>query len=609
TAASFAEALVTPGYVTPTHVRTGTHAAAAVRPPRWRRALWPMVAGGLGLLALWGWLRSEPPPPVARFDIAVTGSPDLRTGANGATIALSPDGQAFAYVGDDQRLYVRDLTHLESRALPGSADATPFFSPDGAWIGFFGQGALRKVARAGGPPLEIAAASALRGATWGRDGTIVFAPTVNSPLLRVADGGGPVDTLTRLDTERGVSSHRWPHYLPGQRGVLFQACRGSLDTCEIAVLDLRRDTVRYLLPGLTPRYVPTGHLVYVGTNGALLAVPFDVGALEVTGSPVSLAEGILVKGSWNGDYAVSESGNLVYVTGEVARVGLSLADSTGVAQILIPDLPNGHAPRFSPDGRRIALRASQEGTNEIWTYDLAQGTLSRLTFEGGADYPVWSPSGDTIYYTADRGGTGRDLWARAADGSGAPVRLLERDSDQWEIVWTRSGDHALIRESGAQAGPDLLVLARGTEGEPRPWVVSSFSERSPTLAPDGRWAAYVSDESGQDEVYVRAFPEAAGRWQVSTGGGTEPHWAMDGRTIYYRHSDTLYAVAVTSRPSFVVGRRRQVLTGNSQTSGFHTNYDRDASGRFVMLSQSVSASTSVVVVLNWFEELRARAGR
>jgi Tol biopolymer transport system component len=276
---------------------------------------------------------------------------------------------------------------------------------------------------------------------------------------------------------------------------------------------------------------------------------------------------------------------------------------------VIEDVTDGYAPRFSPDGRRIALRASREGGQEIWVYDAGTATLSRLTFQGGTDYPVWSPRGDTVYYSAAGSGTNRDLYRRAADGSGVADTVLARPGEQWEIAIAPNGEHALVREIGAATGADLLVLPLRPRGELRPWVQTPFAERSASIAPDSRWAAYVSNESGPDEVYVRAFPEPSGRWQVSTGGGSEPLWSRDGRTIYYRRADTLYAVSVTTRPTFATGPRRAVLAGPYQVNGNHTNYDRNPrTGEFVFLGQTQSATLRPIVVLNWFAELRARAG-
>jgi tRNA A-37 threonylcarbamoyl transferase component Bud32 len=610
-AASFAEALVTPGYVTPSPTRAGMTAATDAR----RAPILTVVSVTAALifagLAAWGWLRGAPAAVVARFDIGVVGSPGPATVANGASLAIAPDGSHFVYVATDGGLYDRDLGQLESRSLPARGFA-PFFSPDGEWIGYADRGALKKVAPTGGPPLAIATVNfdLFRGASWGEDGAIVFAPDVNSPLLLVPDGGGPIDTLTHLDGARGVTSHRWPEWLPGQHGVLFQACSGSADQCEIAALDLRTDSVHYLVPGTSPHYISTGHLLYTSPSGSLLAAPFDPDRMELTGNPVSLMEGILMRASWNGDFAISRNGTLVYLSGQAGGGDLTLLDSTGNARALLPDLVDAQAPRFSPDGRRVAFTAAPEGPSEVWIFDRTLETVSRLTFEGNALYPTWTARGDTVYYSTDADSPDRDIWRRAADGSGVPERVLARPGDQYEIALPVTGGIALVREIPTTgSGLDLYALPLAPAGDLRPWVVSSFSERSPSLSPDARWAAYASNESGADEIYVRAFPEAQGRWQVSSGGGTEPLWSSDGRTIYYRRADTLFATAVQTGLTFVVGQRRTVFTTSFRQITNHANYDRDGrTGELVTIDQTEENASSLVVVLNWFEELRRRMG-
>jgi serine/threonine-protein kinase len=607
-AASFAEALVTPGFMTASTTQAGVTATGSRTIPGLTivSLIAAMIFAGL---AAWGWFRAEPPPAIARFDIGVTGSRSLATSGNGASLAIAPDGSHFVYVASDGTLYDRDLDQLESRPLPANGYA-PFFSPDGEWVAYADGNALKKVAPNGGPPLALASVGSglFRGGSWGEDGTIVFTPDVSSPILRVADGGGPVDTLSRLDPARGVTSHRWPEWLPGQNGLLLQACRGGPDLCEVAVLDLRTDSVRYLLPGASPHYISTGHLVYTSPAGALLAAPFDPDRMELTGNPVSLLEGILVRSSWNGDFTIARNGTLVYLSGQTAGGDLTLVDSTGTVTVLLADQIDAQAPQFSPDGHHIAFTAAPEGTPEVWILDRTLETVSRLTFEGNALYPAWTARGDTVYYSTNADSPDRDIWRRAVDGSGAPEHVLERPGQQFEIAVPRTGGVALIREI-ATTGPDLYALPLGPADEPRPWVVSTFSERAPSLSPDARWAAYVSDESGQDEIYVRAFPEAEGRWQVSSGGGTEPLWSGDGQTIYYRRADTLFATAVQVRPTFSVGQRRTVLTHHFLQITNHTNYDQDPlTGGFVVVAESEGTPTALVVVLNWFEEVRQRMG-
>jgi len=612
-AKAFAEALANPSFT------SMTVAGGRAVVPSSRRAVAIPVLAAIAIvataLAAWGWFRESPQPAVAQFDVRVTGSSALASAGNGASLAIAPDGSRFVYVASDSgRLYVRDLGQLRSRALSARGFA-PFFSPDGKWVGYADGGTLKKVALSGDPPLTITtfvSPDLSRGASWGEDGTIVFAPYVLSPLFVVPDGGGPVDTLTHLDAARGVVSHRWPEWLPGQHGVLFEACGGAADSCEIAVFDRRTDSVRYLTEGLSPHYVATGHLLYTSPTGTLLAAPFDLDRMEMTGKPVSLMEGILVRASWNGDFAIARNGTLLYLSGQTTGYDLKLLDSVGTARVLLPDMIDAGAPALSPDGRRVAFTSARGGPSDVWIFDRTLESVSRLTFEGNALYPVWNPSGDTVYYSTDTGSPDRDIWRRAADGSGDPERVLERPEDQMTIAIPDTGGVALFRENvvsrpGNEGG--LYTLPLAPAGEPRPWVVSSFWERGASLSPYARWAAYTSNESGQDEIYVRAFPEPKGRLQVSSGGGAEPLWSRDGRTIYYRRADTLFAAAVQTSPTFSVGQQRTVFTANFNPSAFHvvTNYDRDPrTGEFVVFTQHEGSTAALVVVLNWFEELKQR---
>jgi len=610
-AKAFADALNNPAFTTATGVAAAAVApatAAALRHSRMAIALLAVAFAAAVAFATWGWLRKAPQPAVARFDIRTAGGSAPATNDNGASLAIAPDGSRFVYVADDSVLYVRNLGQLSSTALPAKGGA-PFFSPDGKWVAYADRDTLKKVALSGGPPLAIASVrrDLFRGGSWGKDGTIVFTPGVLDPLFVVPDGGGPVDTLTHLDTARGISSDRWPEWLPGQQGVLFEACRGAPDRCEIAVLDRRTDSVRYLVPGLSPHYVSPGYLLYTSAGGTLFAAPFDPDHLQLTGKPVSLLEGLLVRASWNGDFAIARNGTLLYLSGRTVGLDLTLVDTTGNERVLLPDQIDLQIPTLSPDGRRVAFTAASGGLPQVWIFDRMLKTVSRLTFQGSAQYPAWSPSGDTVYY-AGKAGTGDwDIWRQAADGSGAPERVLKRAGDQHEIAIPNSGELGLFRQ-GYAAGT-LYTLPLTPAGTPHPWVASDFAVRAISFSPDGRWAAYTSNESGTDEIYVQAFPNAGRRWQVSAGGGTEPLWSGDGRAIYYRRADTMFAAAVQTTPTFSVHGHRMVFTAhfNPMVYDLHTNYTRDPrSGDFIMVSRPEGSTAALVVVLNWFEELKQR---
>jgi Tol biopolymer transport system component/tRNA A-37 threonylcarbamoyl transferase component Bud32 len=609
-AKAFADALNNPAFTTATGVAAAAAApatAAALRRARMAIALLAVAFAASAALAAWGWLRKAAQPAVARFDIRTAGGSAPATSANGASLAIAPDGSRFVYVANDSGLYVRDLGQLESAPLPAKGVA-PFFSPDGKWVAYADRDTLKKVELNGGPPLAIASVrrDLFRGGSWGKDGTIVFAPGVLNPLFVVPDGGGPVDTLTHLDTARGVTSDRWPEWLPGQQGVLFEACRGAPDRCEIAVLDRQTDSVRYLVPGLSPHYVSPGYLLYTSPGGTLLAAPFDPDRMELTGKPVSLMEGLLVRASWNGDLAIAPNGTLLYLSGRTGGYDLTLVDTTGNTRVLLSDLVDLATPALSPDGRRVAFIATSGGLPQLWILDRTLKTVSRLTPQGSAQYPAWSPNGDTVYYSGNAGSGDWDIWRQAADGSGAPERALQQAGDQREITIPNTGRFALIRQ-GFTGG--LYTLPLAPVSAPRPWVANGFFPRAPSFSPNGRWVAYTANESGKDEIYVRAFPNAGRRWQVSSGGGTEPLWSSDGRAIYYRRADTMFAAVVQTTPTFSVTGHRMVFTASFQPYVYdlHTNYTRDPrSGDFIMVSQPQGSTAALVVALNWFQVLKQR---
>jgi len=461
----------------------------------------------------------------------------------------------------------------------------------------------------GGPPVAIAAVlkDLFRGGSWGEDGTIVFTPGLTNPLLAVFDGGGPVDTLTHLDPAHGVTSDRWPEWLPGQKGVLFEACNGAPDRCTVAVLDRGTDSVHDLAPGLSPHYVAPGYLVYTSPSGTLLAARFDLDRMVMTGKPVSLMEGILVRSSWNGDFALARNGTLLYLSGRATGSDLTLVDTTGKARVLLPDLIDLNAPRLSPDGRRVAFNAASTGLRQIWIFDRTLETVSRLPFEGITDSPAWSPSGDTVYYPGRTKDGSWGLWRQAADGSGAPERVLAPVAGAaFEIAIPITGGVALMQRLDSTEG--LYAVPLTPNGQPRPWAVNSSSNQAPSFSPDGRWVAYSSFEvgSGKGQIYVQAFPHAGRRWLVSSGGGTEPLWSRDGRTIYYRRADTMFAAAVRTTPTFSVDRNRLVFTGDFAPTVYNlqTNYTRDPrTGDFLMVAHPQENTAALVVVLNWFRVL------
>ena len=620
TAAQFAEALRHPGTLPLTTSRTSAQPAGkpAGRATRvvLRTVPWLVAAAAAGA-AFWLWRYPRASAETPRFSIVVPDSQGVRTDHSNRSLAFAPDGSRFVYIGSGphrkRMLFERSVGQLEPRLIPGTEGAEgPFFSPDGQWVAFFADGKLKKVALAGGPPLSVAETPNPRGGAWGEGGVIVFNGAGASGLLRVSAAGGPVDTLTRpqSDTTTGTS-HRLPQFLPGGRTVVFTEMVGA--GARVAALDLTSRRITTLMDqAMDAHYAPTGHLVYGTQTGALVAVPFDAKRVRVTGSPVSLLEGLLVKPAAGvAEFDLSASGRLVYLAGIQTPRTLVVVDARGTERPLGQMVGLG-SPRFSPDGRRIALFSAEGRSSDIRVLDLERKTLSRLTFEGQNLYPEWTPDGRRIaFYTFGRKSLqGIHLFWTAADGSGEARPLYAAPGNQVEVQFTPDGRTMAFRQTtpGTTTKRDIWIAQVDSPQAAHPYLNSLFDERSMVLSPDGHWMAYVSDESSRDEVYVRSFPEASGRWQISVDGGVEPRWAHSGRALFYRSGDSLVSVAITTRPGFVVGQRSLVFTRPYFMGDTHHAHWDVAPGDkgFVFIRQGTE-TPSLVVALNWFEELKRRS--
>jgi eukaryotic-like serine/threonine-protein kinase len=612
--------------------------ATAVAIPRLRVWQRPATAAVIAVsliatagLAVWALMRPAPAPPVELVRFAV--SPPSRqslvaTNPNDPDVAISSDGTRIVYVaGDDgpdfaQHMYVRALDQLEARRLEGLENPrTPFLSPDGKWVGFFGEpNVLKKVTLNGGPAVTISKISGgPRGASWGPDDTIVFA--TNDPatgLFRVSAGGGEADVLTTPDAQKGELEHFWPEVLPGGKAVLFTILSKADATqhAQIALLDLQTGEQRVLVPGGSyPRYMPTGHIVY-GVEGTLRAVAFDLGRLEVRSDPVPVLQRVVTKSSGAASFSVAQDGSLVYLArelqGGVERT-LVWVDRKGREELLKAPPRAYTLPRISPDGTKVALGVRDQ-ENDIWVWDLARATLTRLTFDRGVDtVPVWTPDGRRIAFSSTRGdatGSESNLYWQPADGTGAVERLRESAEPQWPLSFSRDGTRLLFGENGSTTGFDIGILPLEGERHATPLVQTTAQEDSAEVSPDGRWVAYQSNESGRNEIYVRPFPEVSGgRWQVSTGGGIQPLWGRDGRELFYLAGPgRLMATPIQpgAGATFAAGNPRVVFDGQYVSEG----YDVSPNGqRFLMIKDVRRTAegpppSQLFVVQNWLEELK-----
>ena len=583
----------------------------------WRAtAVW--AAAGLAAciavgLTVWNLKPAPAPKAVSRLTITLPPGDQLAA-QDYPALALSPDGTQLAYVairGGTRQIYLRALDSLEARPLAGTDGAnTPFFSPDGQWVGFFAGGKLKKVSVSGGAALTLGNAANPRGASWGSQGMIAFSPQNVAVLQQVSDAGGTPQPLTRF--EKGDISHRWPEFLPDGKAVLFAAGRSvaNWSNAQVVVQSVGTGEGRNLIQaGMYPRYAPSGHLVYA-QGGSLIVVPFDPRRLAITGAAVPVVESVLQStGNGAAQYSFSATGSLAYVPGGVqaTQLGLVWISRDGAEQPLTAPARAYQLPRLSPDARRVAV-AIQEQEMQVWQYDLSRGSLTRLTFEGNSNQvPAWTRDGKRIAFGSNKEGPMNIFWG-PTDGSGGLERLNTSEHNQGPMSWSPDGQLLAFVELNPTTGWDIWVL-RMADRKAQPFLRTPFNENSPRFSPDGRWLAYISDESGRYEVYVQPYPGPGGKWQISTEGGMEPVWNPNGRELFYRTENKMMAVDISTQSSFSAGKPRLLFSEPYlPTPIVPANYDVSPDGqRFLMLKPAEqTAATQINVVLNWFEELKQK---
>ncbi len=608
-------------------IAAGGSAAGVTAPVTARRKLRERLAWSLALvfaltaaLAYWQLVRERrSPPPPLRLSILLPPTEALGFSRDRAAIAISPDGKQLAYTarrGDTSQLYLRALDRLEPTLVPDSEGAyIPFFSPDSHWVGFFAQGKLKKAAIAGGVPQDICAAGDGIGASWGSDDMIYFTPLWTKGIWRVPASGGAQEELV-IAPEPGKSerAYLWPEALPGGKTVLFTAWTGgSFDGAHIVAFRLDTRERRTVIDGGTyARYVPTGHLVYA-RGAELLAVPFDAQRLEVRGTAVPVLDGLMTGASaGDADFGFSRDGTLLYVPGGLRLLEYALVwvDQKAAVRPMSGRQRSFEVPRLSPDGRHVAVVIAGS-TYDVWLYDVARDTLTRLTFGGDDNFPVWSPDGKRIAFNSTRAGAA-NLYLTATDGSGTVERLTTSDYSQYPGSWSPDGKFlAFTEEAHPHTGDDIWLLPMQGDRRPQPLLQTPFNEWQPRFSPDGRWLAYTSNESGSAEVYVQPFPSPGAKWKISTDGGTEPLWGPTGRELFYRNGDKMMAVSLETKPAFAVSNPRLLFDAPyAHISSDIPNYDVAPDGRLLMVreNQQKATVTQLNVVLNWFEQLKQRAG-
>jgi eukaryotic-like serine/threonine-protein kinase len=606
-----------------TDARSSEAQVAPGRAPARRRLARTTIVAAFALAlaaAVGAWVLKPPPatapPLVTRFQVELPANSTWTRMAR-HVIAVSPDGTRVAYVAD-QRLFVRAFDEFESTTIAGVIDPSEiFFSPDGQWIGFYGQGKLRKAALSGGAVNPVSTVDLPSGATWG-NGSIVFGQKTG--IFKVADTGGTPELLVSAEANEQLAQ---PSLLRRGEVLVYTRARVGmpLDDAEIVVEDGATKVRRVVARGTDGRYLPTGHLIY-SRAGDLVALRFDLATLRAAGTPVVLQSGVANSAqTGTAQYGFSETGTFAYVPAVRREARLLWLDMQGGERPIPSDVRDYVFLRLSPkDGSRLAFVAEQDqGNVEIFIRDMARGITMRLTNSAGIDTaPIWTPDGKRVIYASNRDGYVTNIYWQPADGTGAAERLTSSPNVQQPYTVTPDG-RTLIYPEFASNQFDIYAMALTGDRTPRALLKTQANERRPALSPDGRWMAYQSDEMGTYEIIVRPFPEVdRARHPVSVGGGANPIWSPLGNEIFYQQGAQLVRVSVTTTPRFSVGEPQvissEALSSSASASpasyadaGFSFGIAPDAQ-RFIIAKpvDNRSITSQYRVVLNWFEDVKAR---
>lgn len=529
------------------------------------RLAW-ITAGILGLLAITAvvaclLLANRPVRVVQSSILPPPGNTFREAGDYAGPVILAPDGTRMAFTARDDKgktlLFVRALNSLEAKPLTGTDGASfPFWSPDGRALGFFAGGKLVRIDADGGPTQVLCDASAGRGGTWGKDGTIVFSPSQTIGLMRIPSAGGTPEPASSLDASKGENSHRWPYFLPDGKHFLYWArssrgpqehtlCVGTLGSLQAKVITRSESMAVYA----------SGYLLYL-RGSTLVAQPFDAQRAEIVGDSIPVAEHIVYDVSASRAlFSASDSGMLIYQSGDMAPPDEKLAWFTreGKESSVISQGEDFQGPALSPDGTYLAVAIVNIGlgTQNIWIFDLQRGTKTRLTFgDSTQNFPVWTPDGKTVLYGSNAQGPFH-IYAKSADGTGEERALLGGPGEM-AIPASVSPDgkylaYGLRTANDGRGVFDIWALPLSGNGKPFPVVHNNFSSSRAVISPDGKWLAFANNESGRNEIYITAFPGGGAMWQVSTNGGSQPEWRKDARELFFVDpSNTFMAVDVTA---------------------------------------------------------------
>jgi eukaryotic-like serine/threonine-protein kinase len=557
---------------------------------------------------------------VSRFSLPLPKGCSLELRRDG--LALSPDGRYLALIARQDSislLYLRDLNQLEMKLVTSTAGfdlSGVFFSPDGQWLGFFANGKLMKLSIHGGTPVAIC--DVLRGngdsggeASWAESGDIVFMKEWGAGLWIVSSEAGSVPRpLTTLNSEAGERAHFLPRALPGGKKALFSIWRGGdFDDNSVAAIDLKSGEYHTVLNGGSGgTYLKSGHVAFM-LGSTLTAVPFDASALKVTGEAMPLVEKVLMNGGNAYPYfAVSDDGLLVFAPGEVEFVPtiVTLVEHGSSIRKIDATGASFGFPLFSPDGNSLAV-VIFGATFQMGIFDLQKNVLRPLTFAGDNVRASWLPDGSRISYSSNADGRYK-IYTVATDGSSPPQKLFDSDANPHPSSWTHDSKTLAYVVSGKETGFDIWLYSSAGTSQTRPLIATRANESSPSFSPDDHWIAYVSDESGESEIYVQPFPSLSGRWRASTGGGLFPKWSQDGRHLMFQRNDEIISIPVTvtttnNGNAITVGKEERFLV----RKGLIT-FDLSPNGKTVVVGQTRTELLvdHVNIVVNWFAELKDR---
>jgi eukaryotic-like serine/threonine-protein kinase len=514
--------------------------------------------------------------------------------------------------GPQTQLFVRPLEGLEAMPLPGTTNAVaPFFSPDGRWLAYFAGGELKKVALSGGAPVTLCEAPVGLGGSWNEQDDIVFAATTGSGISRVSAFGGRPERVSTLNEANGEFSHRWPEWLPGGKTILYTVgTLGSWNDAQIVAQSLTTGSRTVVVQGgSNPRYLASGHLLYIH-NGVMMSAPFDAAGAAVTGSATALVDGVLQSSDGAAQFSASAAGHAAYVEGffgaEQRRLVMVGRDG---AITPLPAQPRSYQwPRVSQNGQKI-LVTIEGAPPDLWVYDLPSSSITQLTFDAGATFAAWTGDAQRAVFTSAKNGP-PNLFMMPVNQPGSTERLAASDQMQIAGSWSPDGETLAFVERRPNTGRDILLLSPRQSRVARVWLASPHEESAPRVSPDSRWLAFVSNESGHDEIYVRSVEESDLSYKISTGGGVEPVWGPRAAELFYRGPDGLMIV-VFNAANPGASRPRLLFTGEFAGGTIDAaNYDVMPDGqRFIMIQRQSQSPTTLHVLMNWLDRSRLESAR